>query len=62
MMRQIELQPGEPIGPLDFLSHLPHETASSSDLGWVRLQAARCVAVPVKWTSEFFPQVFEGFD
>src|SRR5262245_23212539 len=46
MMRQAELRPGEPIGPLDFLRHLPHESASSDRLGWVRMQAAHCVAAP----------------
>ena len=46
-MRQAEPQPGEPLGPLDWLRLLPHETAASSDrLGWVGLQAARCRAVP----------------
>src|SRR5262245_55573570 len=38
---------GEPIGPLDWFRHLPHEpTASSDRLGWVVLEAARCRAVP----------------
>ena len=46
-MRQVELQPGDPLGPLDWLRLLPHETAASSDrLGWVGLQAARCRAAP----------------
>jgi AraC family transcriptional regulator len=43
----MELQPGSPIGPLDCLRLLPHETAASSDLlGWVGLEAARCRAAP----------------
>jgi AraC family transcriptional regulator len=38
---------GDPLGPLDFLRLLPHETATSSDrLGWVGLEAARCRATP----------------
>jgi AraC family transcriptional regulator len=38
---------GGPIGPLDFLKILPHETALSSDrLGWVGLEAARCREAP----------------
>src|SRR5262245_54706751 len=46
-MRQGEPQPGEPLGPLDFLRLLPHEAATSSDqLGWVGLQAAHCLAAP----------------
>jgi len=45
-MRQAELQPGEPLGPLDFLRQLPHESASSDRLGWVGLQGAHCLAAP----------------
>jgi AraC family transcriptional regulator len=46
-MRQAEPQPGYPLGPLDWLRLLPHETAASSDgLGWVGLQAARCRVAP----------------
>ena len=44
-----EKQPGrgDPLGPLDWLKLLPHETAASSDrLGWVGLEAARCRAAP----------------
>jgi hypothetical protein len=44
-----EKQPGrgEPLGPLDWLKTLPHETAASSDRrGWVGLEAARCRAAP----------------
>ena len=44
-----EKQPGsgDPLGPLDWLKILPHETAASSDrLGWVGLEAARCRAAP----------------
>jgi AraC family transcriptional regulator len=38
---------GGPLGPLDWLEILPHETAASSDrLGWVGLEAARCRAAP----------------
>jgi hypothetical protein len=38
---------GEPIGPLDWLRFVPHETAASSDrLEWVGLEAARCRATP----------------
>src|SRR5262249_31033112 len=37
----------DPLGPLDFLRLLPHETAASSDrLGGVGLQAAHCRAAP----------------
>jgi AraC family transcriptional regulator len=43
----MELQPGGPIEPLDWLRLLPHEAAASSDrLGWVGLEAARCRATP----------------
>ena len=46
-MRQVERQPGNPLGPLDGLKILPHETAASSDrLGWVGLEAAHCRAAP----------------
>jgi AraC family transcriptional regulator len=46
-MRQEEPGRGDPIGPLDGLKILPHETAASSDrLGWVGLQAARCREAP----------------
>src|SRR5262249_36882067 len=42
VIRQVEPQPADPLGPLDFLRLLPHETATSSDrLGWVGLEAAR---------------------
>src|SRR5262249_15473413 len=38
---------GGPLAPLDWLRHLPHEPAASSDrLGWVGLEAARCRAAP----------------
>ena len=38
---------GNPLGPLDWLKILPHETVASSDrLGWVGLEAARCRAAP----------------
>ena len=46
-MRQQEPGRGDPIGPLDGLKILPHETAASSDrLGWVGLEAAHCRAAP----------------
>src|SRR5262249_41760094 len=46
-MGQMELQPGGPIEPLDWLRLLPHEAAASSDrLGWVGLEAAPCRAAP----------------
>jgi AraC family transcriptional regulator len=42
-----DAQLGDPLGPLDWLKLLPHETAASSDgLGWVGVQAARCRAAP----------------
>src|SRR5262245_8050807 len=42
VMRQVEPQPGDPIGPLDWLKNLPFEPAASSHrLGWVGLEAAR---------------------
>src|SRR5262249_46832886 len=31
VIRQVEPQPAEPLGPLDWLRLLPHETAASSD-------------------------------
>src|SRR5262245_51593499 len=41
------LRSGNPLGPLDGLKILPHETAASSDrLGWVGLEAARCRVAP----------------
>src|SRR6516162_11859609 len=47
LMRQEELGRGNPLGPLDWLKNVPHETAASSDrLGWVCLEAARCRAAP----------------
>src|SRR3984885_204936 len=46
-MRQVEPQPGGPIGPLDWLKLLPFEPdASSLRLGWAGLEAARNRAVP----------------
>jgi len=46
-MRQEGPGRGAPIGPLDGLKILPHETAASSDqLGWVGLEAAHCRAAP----------------
>jgi AraC family transcriptional regulator len=45
-MRQVEPQPADPLGPLDFLRLLPHEAASSDRHGWVGLQAAHCRAAP----------------
>ena len=47
MMRQVEPQPGAPIGPLDWFKLLPFAPAASSDrLGWAGLEAARNRAVP----------------
>jgi AraC family transcriptional regulator len=47
VIRQVEPQPADPLGPLDWLRLLPHETAASSGrLGWVGLEAARCRAGP----------------
>ena len=47
MIRQVEPQSADPLGPLDFLRLLPHETATSSDqLRWVGMQAAHCLAAP----------------
>src|SRR5262249_47559310 len=47
VIRQVEPQPADPPGPLDFLRLLPHETATSGDrVGWVGLQAARCREAP----------------
>src|SRR5262249_37937598 len=47
VIRQVELQPADPLGPLDWLRLLPHETAASSDrLGGGGLQAARRRAAP----------------
>ncbi len=44
-MRQVEPQPGDSIGPLDWLKAIPFEPAAWSDrLGWVGLEAARCRA------------------
>src|ERR1700733_11856017 len=46
-MRQVEPQPGGPIGPLDWLKMLPFEPAASSHrLGWAGLEASRNRAVP----------------
>ena len=46
-MREEELRRTDPLGPLDWLRLLPHETAASSDrLGWVGLEAARYLAAP----------------
>jgi AraC family transcriptional regulator len=47
MMRQAEPQPGDSIGPLDWLKILPFEPVVSSDrLGWVSLGAAHCRSEP----------------
>jgi AraC family transcriptional regulator len=45
-MPEKELGCGDPLGALDWLRVLPHETASSDGLGWVALEAARCRAAP----------------
>jgi AraC family transcriptional regulator len=45
VMPEKEPRSGDPLGPLDFLRLLPHETETSSDrLGWVGLEAACCRA------------------
>src|SRR6516162_3116223 len=47
VIRQVEPQPADPLGPLDFLRLLPHETATSSyHLRWVGMQAEHCFAAP----------------
>jgi AraC family transcriptional regulator len=47
MMQQVVPRPDDPLGPLDGLKILPHDTAASSDqLGWVGLEAAHCRAAP----------------
>ena len=44
-MRQVEPQPGDSIGPLDWLKAIPFEPAAWSDrLGWVGLEAVCCPA------------------
>src|SRR5262245_47297179 len=46
-MRQVEPQPGEPIGPLDWRTVIPFQAvAASGRLGWVGLGAARFRAWP----------------
>src|SRR5215813_10726837 len=46
-MSQDEPGRDDPLGPLDWLKILPHETTASSDrLGWVGMEAARCRAAP----------------
>jgi len=52
-MSQIQLQPDDPIRPLDWLKAIPFEPAAWSDrLGWVGLKAARYHAMPA---FEFHP-------
>ena len=52
-MSQMQLQPDDPIRPLDWLKIVPFEPAASSDrLGWVGLKAARYYATPA---FEFHP-------
>src|SRR5262249_56286956 len=42
VIRQVEPQPADPLGPLDLIKHLPEEAFASSDrLGWVGVEAAR---------------------
>ena len=42
----------DPLGPLDWLKILPHETAASSDrLGWVGLEAVRYQAIGTRHRS-----------
>ena len=46
-MSQMQLQPDDPIRPLDWLKAIPFEPAAWSDrLGWVGLEAASCRAGP----------------
>ncbi len=46
-MRQVEPQPGDSIGPLDWLKAIPFEPAAWSDrLGWVGLEAVCCRTEP----------------
>jgi AraC family transcriptional regulator len=46
-MSQMQLQPDDPIRPLDWLKAIPFEPAARSDrLGWVGLEAASCRAGP----------------
>jgi hypothetical protein len=43
----MELQPGDPIGLLDWRKIIPFEPAASSDrLGWVGLEATRYRTAP----------------
>ena len=47
VIRQNEFEPGGPIGALEWLRGLPHETAASSErLAWIGVQAARCCETP----------------
>ena len=47
-MREEQLQPGDPIRPLDWFKNLPFEPAASSHrLGWAGLEAARNRAAPI---------------
>src|SRR5260370_27086101 len=48
VMSKMQLQPDDPIQPLDWLKLLPFKPAASSDrLGWVGLEATSCRAGPV---------------
>ena len=47
MMRQVEPQPGDPIGPVEWRKVIPFQAVAASDrLGWVGLEAARFHASP----------------
>jgi hypothetical protein len=46
-MSQMQLQPDDPIGPLDWRKVIPFQAVAASDrLGWVGLEAARFRASP----------------
>jgi AraC family transcriptional regulator len=46
-MQQVEPQPGDPIGPLDWRTIFPYQAKAAGDrLGWVGLGAARCRPEP----------------
>ena len=52
MIRQVEQQPADPLGPLDWLKIIPFEPAAASDrLGWVGLEAARYIDAPASEVS-----------
>ena len=46
-MSQMQVQPDDPIGPLDWRKAIPFQAVEASDrLGWVGLEAARYRAAP----------------